>query len=89
MKTNIIIHKSKTSNTGKRLQIRKMNKHNLNYNLIKAVNAKKLYQFGTPVKIICNDLNISKTTLYCYLKYEELDYKSYIRHSSKIESIEN
>ncbi len=64
------------------------NKNTVNYNLFKAVTAKKLYQLGTPVKIICKDLNISKTTLYSYLKYEELNYENYLRHNSKIENAE-
>jgi DNA invertase Pin-like site-specific DNA recombinase len=39
---------------------------------IKAEKTIKLYQLGVPVIVICNDLKISRSTLYRYLKYDKL-----------------
>ena len=36
-------------------------------NKLKAIRAKNLYNFGVPVKIICRELDIAKSTLYHYL----------------------
>jgi predicted transcriptional regulator YheO len=52
-------------------------------NLIKAEKTKRLYQLGVPVHVICNDLKISRTTLYRYLKNEKLQFGSYRNRKKK------
>lgn len=49
----------------------------------KAIKAKNLYIYGVPVKVICRDLDISRSTLYNYLKFEGLNNNNYIRKIPK------
>ena len=89
MKTYTNIHRKKRIHIDSGLTEKNKTKHSENYNLTKAEKAKQLYQLGIPVKVIVNDLYISRSTLYRYLKEEGLKYESYISHNSKIENIEN
>ncbi len=42
--------------------------------IINAEKTKKLYELGVPVIIICNDLKISRSTLYRYLNNKKLQF---------------
>lgn len=54
------------------------------YNIVKAGIAKNLYLLGVPIKVICREVYICKSTLYNYLKKEGVDVNSYIRGGAKL-----
>ena len=60
-----------------------------NYNIAKAGKAKDLYLLGVPVRIICQELYIARSTLYNYLRKEGVDHHNYINGSAKIKYSHN
>lgn len=68
---------------------RKGGRHAGSFNIVKANRAKDLYLLGVPIKVICQEVYIARSTLYNYLKHEGLNNESYIRNSFKFENLKN
>jgi len=86
MKTNAIKNRTRLELVNTKAKELPGRKHRRSYNMVKADNAKNLYLLGVPVKVICREVYIAKSTLYNFLKKEGVCYDSYIRASLKLKN---
>ncbi len=67
MKTLVEVSKPKTGARKSSSVKRKFREIPEKNNTAKAFKAKHLYEYGVPVKIICRELDIARSTLYHYI----------------------
>jgi hypothetical protein len=89
MKTNTIRNKTEMVLIMSGQKGQNVSKHIGHFNIAKADKAKDLYLLGVPVRIICQELYIARSTLYNYLRKEGVDHHNYINGSAKIKYSHN